>query len=368
MPDIDTTKQFFRDLFGPGPFPGHGVRVNVKGQYDTNVLATGSLEERAQMGRRVFELDCRYAEEIGDDRVPMLHPWSGTEVFAAAFGCQIHRAVDNMPFALPAVHNAAEADRLEEPAIEGGPLGDIFWLCDRMLELCGPGFPVRICDVQSPFDISALIWEKSRFFVALVETPAAVHRLLQKVTDTMIRFLRAFKARYPDCCLVHYPNLWMPPEYGICLSEDDIGSISVRHFREFCLPYLQQLADAFGGISMHSCAHSQHQWDNFLRLPGLHYLNLFHPLTDFETSIAKFSGRAVLVPAWQPRDHDPLQDRVPGGGARETGGDTRIEFVRMALELARPDTRFFFETEAEDVAEARQVCREIKALCGRRSE
>ena len=80
-------------------------------------------------------------------------------------------------------------DRLEEPDISRGPLGEIFALGDRLVELCGPGYPVRICDIQSPLDIGALIWEKSAFFMALYEEPEAVHRLLRKVTDTLTAFI-----------------------------------------------------------------------------------------------------------------------------------------------------------------------------------
>ena len=343
MKKLESQKQFFKDLFSNSAFPGHGVRVNLApGPEEINILTHGSIEDRAQLGRKKFLLDCEYAGpagSIGDDRVPMLQAWSGTEVFAAAFGCKVHRPQDNAPFALPVVSDAGEADKLKEPDIYSGPLGEIFKLADRLVELCGTGYPVRICDIQSPFDIAALIWKKETFFLALVESPDAVHRLLKKVTKTMIGFIRAFRDRYKDVCLVHHPDLWMPPELGICLSEDDIGSISSRCFEEFCLPCLQQLSVEFGGISMHSCANSQHQWDGFLKLSGIRYLNLSHPPTDLGVSIEKFSGKAVLVP-----------------GGKE---------ARECVSLAKPDTRFFFCFSAESVEKAREMTKEIKRLCKR---
>jgi len=82
--DLTTNRQFNLDLFG-GLFPGHGVRINVPGPADRKVLAHGTLEERAQMGRAAFEWDRQCAEAIGDDRIPMLHIWTGTDIFAAAF-------------------------------------------------------------------------------------------------------------------------------------------------------------------------------------------------------------------------------------------------------------------------------------------
>ena len=346
-------RQFFYDLFG-GPFPGHGVRVNVPGPADVKIISQGTVEKRARMGRQMYLWEQECAQIIGDDRVPMAHVWSGTDVFAAAYGSAVHRPADNMPFALPAVTDAQEADRLTEPDMGVESLREVFALADQLADLCGPDVPLRIFDIQSPFDIGALIWQKENYFCALVETPEAIHRLLVKITRTVAAAVGAFKKRYPQACLVHFPELWLPSDWGICLSEDDSGSISARHFRAFCLPYLQELARSLGGISIHCCADGQHQWQEFLKLPGLRYLNLFHPPTDLEAAITTFSGRAVLVPG----PHSPA-------GGTFNGHEEYIDMVRDCLRLARPGTRFFFVTEAPDLQEARRLAQEIKSLCGR---
>ncbi len=343
-------REFLVNLLSPDrSFPGHGVRVQhtLSDYYPARTLVHGTLEDRAQHGKRMLEMDIESLAVIGDDRVPMLHCWSGTDVLAAAYGSEVYRPDNDMPFAMPVVATGAEADRLEEPDILAGPLGDMFALGDRLVELCGPGYPVRISDVQSPFDVAALVWEKSAFFVALVEEPEAVHRLLRKITNTVIAFVSAFKARYDDVCLVHWPELWMPPEWGICLSEDDIGSISKSFFEEFCLPYLQEIAEVFGGMSIHSCAAGEHQWPRLGTLPGIRYLNFSHPATSLQASIDQFSGRAVLVPVAFP------------------GAAYGLDFVDDCLARARPDTRFFFRTEAEDLHQAAELAREIKKRCVR---
>ena len=345
--DLAANKRFYMDLLNSTTFPGHGVRVEVPGQQDAAVLNYGSIEDCIEMGERAFQFDCQCAEKVGDDRVPVAHAWSGTDVFAAAFGSPVHRSENDMPFALPAVSTAEEADDLVEPDIHTGPLGDILTLADGLVERFGSECPVRICDVQSPFDVAALIWEKTAFYVALLDTPDAVHRLLEKVTATMVRFVRTFRDRYENACLVHYPNLWIPAEWGVCLSEDEAGSVSASQFEEFCMPYLSRLAETFGGISLHSCAHSQHQWDSFLQLPGLRYLNLHHPPTSLEVAIEKCSGKAVLVPG------------------DKNGHEDYLDFVKECLALAQPDTRFFFIPEAKSTEEARDLANDIKALCGR---
>lgn len=340
----DEKKQFYIDLFDFSKPAKHGVIVTAPNGADINVMSTGGIEERAQMAKKVFETEKRHAEEIGDDRIPMASVWTGTEIFASAFGSPVHKPENGAPFALPAVYNAEQAENLREPDISFGTLGDILRLSDRITALCGQEYPLRICDVQSPFDISALIWEKKDFFMALVETPDSAHKLLQKVTNTLVRFIDEFKRRYDNACIVHYPQLWLPVDKGICLSEDDIGSISPELFVEFCLPYLTQLSEHFGGISMHSCASSQRQWDNFLKLPGLGYLNLHHPPTLFDVSVEKFAGKAVLVP----------------------GAKNDAEFLKEAVRIARPGTRYLFISSAENAAEAKARTEEFKSILGRR--
>lgn len=345
--DIEASKRFMSDLFGRGPFPGHGVRVDPPGKADAGVTSRGSLDERVRMLLEQFEFERECAETIGDDRVPCLHAMSGTEVFAAALGSPVHRPEADMPFALPAAESAEEADRIEEPDVAAGPLGEIFELADGLVAKAGDAWPVRVCNVQSPFDVAALVWRKESMFLALFEDPDAVRRLVSKAARVIARFIEAFRARYRGAFLVHYPGVWMPAEYGVCMSEDEVGAISLAHFRDFCLPHLVALAEKFGGVSLHSCAKSDHVWDDFASLPGLRYLNLHHPPTPLDVAIEKFAAKAVLVPG----------DR--------NGHGSYVELVEECLALARPGSRFFFQADAPDMDEAKRLAAEIRGLCGR---
>jgi uroporphyrinogen-III decarboxylase len=342
---IERNKRFMRDLCGNGTFRGHGYRVDAPtpraGRYPM-----GSVEERVTLAGQVFEADLRQWELIGDDRVPWLHVWSGTEVFAAAFGSRVHYVGEAMPFALPAVHTAAEADRLQEPDIFSGPLGEMFAIGDRLVARYGEDYPLQICDIQSPLDIAALIWEKAAFYAALVEEPKAVHRLVGKVCNTLEQFVDEWKRRYRNACLVHFPDYWMPPEYGICLSEDEIGSISGAMFDEFSLPYLARLSARYGGISIHCCANSEHQWGNLLKIPGLRTLNLNRDLPAQIRSLAFFAGRLVLIPQGFT-GKDPL-------GA-----------IGELLRHAPPEVRFFFPLAASSLDEARRLSDGLRPLLGR---
>ncbi len=345
---IEKKKQFFSDLF-TGPFPGHGVRVDIRPEEvgrrrRNNILSKGDVETRGQLGAELFRNDCRMLELVDDDRVPWLHVWSGTAVFAEAFGCPVFKKDGFAPSALPCISSSEEAEKLEAPDILSGPIRKLFDIADRMIELCGEDHPVRICDMQSPFDIAAQIWDRKSFFLALIDHPQAVHRLLRLTTDTLTHFVKELTLRYKNVCLVHYPELWMPPDLGVTVSEDEAGAISPAAFEEFCLPYLEELSTTFGGISLHCCAAAEHQWDNFLKLPKLRYMNLWHPPASVPSEIERFSGKVVLA---------------PGGSGQHS---EYKDFVSECMELAKPDTRFFFFTSVDDIEKAPKLCKEIRKI------
>ncbi len=73
----------------------------------------------------------------------------------------------------------------------------------------------------------------------------------------------------------HYPDYYLP--YGVTMSVDEIGVVSKQMFNKFFLPELAELSQRYGGLGMHCCANSRHQWENFKKIPGLWLLNLNQP-------------------------------------------------------------------------------------------
>ena len=210
---------------------------------------------------------------LDDDAVPYLDPFTGTEIFAEAFGCTVHRSGDNMPFALPLINDARQLRTLKKPRLEDSSLMAIFDIADS-LKRAEPDALMRLPDVQSPFDIAALIWEKSDFFAALMEEPAVVRELVAMTTALLTEFLDEWFRRYGTEFAAHFPDYYMP--YGITLSEDECGCLSADTFREFCLDSLNGLAGRYGRIGIHCCANSRHQWDNFQSIRNLTLMNISH--------------------------------------------------------------------------------------------
>ncbi len=232
--------------------------------------------ERVAWAWNQYQRQCERMAWLDDDSLPYLDMRTGTEIFAEAFGCAVHRPEDNMPFAHPLITSARDVARLRVPELRDTPLMYLFEMADELRERAGEDALVKMVDVQSPLDIAALIWDKNDFYCAFVEEPEAVKALAEMVAQLLTAFLDAWFARYGRAHIAHYPSYYMPD--GLTLSEDEVGVVNADIFAEFFLPELERLSLRYGALGMHCCAHARHQWQQFLRIPNLRVLNLVqHP-------------------------------------------------------------------------------------------
>ncbi|HEY3376965.1 MAG TPA: uroporphyrinogen decarboxylase family protein [Armatimonadota bacterium] len=275
-PDIATRKQRWRALYDQADAAQYVFTINLTTPELPRPLPWPSLQrERIAWS---WETYCRQRERVEwlpDDSLPYLDVFTGTEIFAEAFGCAVHRLEGNMPFAQPLITRAEEVAKIRVPELSTSSLARLFDIADALRERAGEAALVRLVDVQSPMDIAALIWDKSDFFVAMLEEPEAVNALTRKVSQLLTAFLDAWFARYGRDFIAHYPAYYMAD--GLTLSEDEVGSVNQDTFDEFFLPELVMLSERYGGLGMHCCAHARHQWEHFLRIPGLRTLNLVQP-------------------------------------------------------------------------------------------
>jgi hypothetical protein len=342
---IAANKQKLTDLFA-GPFPGHAITINypMAERPDVSDVAVSALPVRDWLPWAEENYARMTAQQalLGDDAVPTGTVWTGTEIFAAAFGCPVHLYDDAMPpSALPLVTTAAEADALPEPTLDARPIARIFEFADLLRARLGPDVPIGVPDIQSPFDIAALIWRKEDLFVAMLEEPEAVHRLVEKCHRLLKAFFTAYLHAFPNVNLCHCPYAWAPPAQGVWLSEDEAGSLNTAMFEEFCLPSLVDLSDTFGGLFMHCCATADHQYGNFRRIPRLRGLNRVFQTPGPRPAIDTFSGHTVLIMAWMPEEE-----------------------IYQHLRWAHPDTRFLFNPgPLATTDETRAMLDRLRAAC-----
>lgn len=311
----------FEDEIGPRPLPYHE-----------------NLEQRIAWAAELYKRQADRTAWLGDDKVPALHAYTGTEIFAEAFGCKVHKSIDNMPFALPVIFNVADAAKLKEPDLFGSSLGEVFEIAGRLRQLCGKDAVMQLPDIQSPWDISALICEKTACMVGIYDDPEALKELNMMCERTLCKFLDAWFLEFGTDYVAHYPDYFM--RGGITLSEDEIGIINSDTFEEFCLDSLNRLSDRYGGIGIHCCANSVHQWDNLQKIRGLRILNLVQPLDVIKKACVFFKDRF-------PQMHGHAGDGIPE--------------KEWLAENAR-DAHLAFRCAASSREEARERLKELREL------
>ena len=244
-------------------------------------------------------------EWLPDDRIPCLSPYTGTEIFAQAFGCDVHYPENDMPFALPKYDNILKAASLKIPNVHDTPLDNLFEIARQLRQKAGDGAPMHLPDIQSPLDIAALILDKEAFYVAMVEEPQAIQEIIEKTKTLLTTFLDEWFAEFGHTYVAHFPSYYMSG--GITLSEDEVGAFSASMFDMFVLGTLNELSDKYGGIGIHCCADSEHQWDNFLKVKDLKIINLCNKENFIKRSVGYFASHAAQ---W-PIDGSPVSEKEP---------------------------------------------------------
>jgi len=298
-----------------------------------------SEDERVAWAARRYEAQLAASRSVPDDRVAFLAPYTGTEIFAEAFGCRVHYPLENMPFALPKIKCASEVRGLRQPSHLAPPLLRAFRIARRLKEMY-PGAPMQLPDIQSPFDIAALIWEKGDFYASLLEEPEAVDDLCRMTEGVLIKFLDAWFDEFGTEYVAHYPDY--PMRGGATLSEDEAGAISPALFERFCLPALTRISGRYGGLGAHSCANSERQWGNFMKIPGLRLINLNQPPEVLRRGYRAFAPVAAQMHAWcgEGEPNDSWRENYPdeahvvlqASAADEDGAKRALDALRRLAE------------------------------------
>ncbi len=230
------------------------------------------------------------------DFVPALCPTLGVIGIPSAFGCEVIWWERDFPAVRPAIgDDPAQALDLPTPAVTDGQLGRILEYTRTFRAQTGGAYPIRITDIQGPLDSAALVMGHNNFLLATRSHPAAVHSLLQKVTDLTIAFVRAQREAAGRDFVPSLFQPWLPDGWGVSVSNDECVMISARDHDRFSVPYLNQLSDAFGGIYIHSCGNWLHQFPSLDRVRNLRGLEFGASEAPYAAVLQHFGGRVVLA-------------------------------------------------------------------------
>jgi len=325
---VEQTKEFITRLFdGPAPDrPGAIVHEEQTPSSGGEPAPEGLTELQKQAWNTLQGLKNR---PLGrDDFVPAIGTGAGTCAMATAFGCEETQAT-GVYWVKPCITEPSQIDYLRKPPIAAGRLGEILEQTRAYAGYVDDRLPIRVMDFQSPFTTVEQMLGSDQFFLMPHDEPARLKALMDLATDFAIEFFQAqIEAAGPNCCPGSWPPIWFPRSAGVQMSDDNMVNVSPAVYEEFVVPYNNRVADAFGGLFLHSCTIREQNLPSLKKLGPLTGLNC-----DISTSVTtrrlleEFGDDTVIAP------HAYINT--------DTGFKDYAEFTRAVLDGWSPGKRLF---------------------------
>lgn len=274
------------DRFWAGEDIGRPVFIPKGFRKDINYRRCSDADQAALLFLASLEEEAR----IPLDSIPYFDCEMWPIATVSAFGGRILRSPKASPWIEPIVRGPDDVYRLKAPNVLDGLLGQSVRNYRRALEYLDGYIPPRIADTQGPLQVASMLWKQEDFLLAMYDEPQAVHHLLNLVTDYLISFYRYFRDQHPDAMLANWPSCYFPQALGVGLTEDFAHLLSPELYREFGLPYVNRIADAFGGVLIHCCGVFGQHWDTFARIRNLRGLDTQYPYSHPARVHAAFPG------------------------------------------------------------------------------
>ena len=190
-------------------------------------------------------------------------PYFDNVVDSASFGAQVAWPENETLHATPTIDTVEQMERFQIPDPDSGMWAKLrdWWL--KMRDLARRTQLTFNNSVEGRVDVAplGLSWLSPHmiavdlvgidFYCWQIECPDKCHAFLAKITTGLIRTLRYFM------------TIDDRPRDMFCLAEDTAQIMSPDMFRQFCVPYANELYDTFGkglrnGRAMHMCGQSTH--------------------------------------------------------------------------------------------------------------
>lgn len=149
-------------------------------------------------------------------------------VEAECFGASIRVSDDEVPTVTgQLIHDEDEADALQVPAVGSARSG----LYIDAIRKAVPRITDRpvFAGIIGPFSLAARLLDVSEIMIDCYDEPDMVHTVLEKATEFLIEYAKAYKAAGAD---------------GIVMAEPVAGLLSPALEEEFSSPYVKKITDA----------------------------------------------------------------------------------------------------------------------------
>ena len=202
-------------------------------------------------------------------------------VEAEALGSKIHYSEDDVPTVLEAlIHDEDEAQALEVPEIGVGRTGECIAGIKKASELIMDR-PV-LAGMIGPYSLAGRLLDMTEIMILCYENPELVETVLEKVTEFLIQYAKAFKEAGAN---------------GIAMAEPAAGILSPGLMAEFSNPYVKRIKDAVEDenfiVLYHNCGNIEFLLDQIKDLGAVCYS--FGNAADMKQVMDKFQGDELVL-------------------------------------------------------------------------
>jgi uroporphyrinogen-III decarboxylase len=246
-----------------------------------------------------LEIDIYKFEQFDDDTYldDQLFIWFGVITELTFFGVKpvFFKSREGWIEDRPVLENPQDLETLEAPDFfKSGLMPRIHRFYEEMKELVQGRCTIMFPDwARGPFCMAAHLRGLQNLLIDMVTEPEFVHRLMRFVTDARKQW-----------CTQRSEFLGEPIQKGKFYNDEvDCPTLSPYMYREFILPYEQELSEFHGGITYwHSCGNSTVFMEEIRTLPQL---EMFHvsPWGDLSKAVSVMSPKIAL-----DVNMDPLAD------------------------------------------------------------
>jgi uroporphyrinogen decarboxylase len=201
----------------------------------------------------------------------------GMAIEPSAHGGKVRFWQDHCPDIVPRFKTLADAAGLEpaDPATDGLMPVALRQYATRRQRIFDAGYTIPFATARGPLCLASFLRGITEFMIDLTEDPESVHRLLDTLTTTVIRWLQA------QCNAIGSVQ-------GIFVLDDVPGLLSKRLYLEFAHPYMKRVFDAFPAdwVKIYHNDANVKPFASELPALGIDVLNWSHkfPLTDLVTA------------------------------------------------------------------------------------
>lgn len=177
-------------------------------------------------------------------------------VEAEAFGSPVYYNADEVPTVTAAlIHDEEEAEALQIPEVGAGRTGECIKGIREVMELITDR-PV-FAGIIGPFSLAGRLLDMTEIMILCYEEPELVETVLEKATEFLIKYAKAFKEAGAN---------------GIAIAEPAAGLLSPNLIRDFSMPYVERLIESVEDdnfiVVYHNCGNI---------IPLLNEIKTIHP-------------------------------------------------------------------------------------------